>query len=389
MTLPSLPRLAPLLRRWPVALALALLVACGGGVGTGGTGASASGPITGFGSIIVADIEFDDTDATVLDDTGAPVQRDGNELRLGMTVHVEGTFSAPGTGVARTIRISAAAVGSTESVDPGTGSLGVLGQRVRVNPATVFDATLPNGLASLRPGDKVVVYGLPDPAGGGHVATRIEVAAAAVEQRVEGVVNDLDLAARTFRIGQAVFSYAQAEPPPGLANGHEIGVRASGAGPGPFVVIAFDPQEEPPAEDTRAEIEGVVATITANRRFVVDGQDIDAGQSRFDPNPAALAEGVRVEVEGRITGGVLVAERVRIFEPDAINTRSYRLEGPITDFDLGAKTMVVRNMPVDFATAQFVGGSADDLRRGVKVRVDGPLAPDGTRVRAARIEFRQ
>ncbi|MGE5115419.1 MAG: hypothetical protein ACM3N6_02890, partial [Betaproteobacteria bacterium] len=54
-----------------VALAGAGLVSCGGGVGTGGTGSYGSGPVSGFGSIFVGDIEFDDSAAAIVDDDGA------------------------------------------------------------------------------------------------------------------------------------------------------------------------------------------------------------------------------------------------------------------------------------------------------------------------------
>ena len=50
--------------------AFALLTGCGGGGGvdSGGTGVTPSvsaGPITGFGSVIVAGVRFDDSTATV------------------------------------------------------------------------------------------------------------------------------------------------------------------------------------------------------------------------------------------------------------------------------------------------------------------------------------
>ena len=66
----------------------AFLFGCGGGVGTGGTGSYGAAPIDGFGSIFVGGIEFDDSAATRLDEDGQPLA-DG-ELRLGMTVQVEG-----------------------------------------------------------------------------------------------------------------------------------------------------------------------------------------------------------------------------------------------------------------------------------------------------------
>ena len=71
-----------------IAAGLAMLVvACGGGVGSGGTGGFASGPISGFGSVIVNGVRFDDTFATVVDGDGTTRTRD--DLRLGMTVDID------------------------------------------------------------------------------------------------------------------------------------------------------------------------------------------------------------------------------------------------------------------------------------------------------------
>ena len=77
-------------RRWLqglLFLAAGVLAGCGGGgeggVGTGGTGTYALGTITGFGSIIVNGVRFDDSAASVLDDDDATRSRD--ELKLGMT----------------------------------------------------------------------------------------------------------------------------------------------------------------------------------------------------------------------------------------------------------------------------------------------------------------
>ena len=48
-----------------LSVCVGLLVACGGGVGTGGTGAFASGPVSGFGSIIVNDVVYDESLARI------------------------------------------------------------------------------------------------------------------------------------------------------------------------------------------------------------------------------------------------------------------------------------------------------------------------------------
>jgi hypothetical protein len=77
------------IRRLSIAVSIcaALLAACGGGgVGTGGTGSFASGPITGFGSIIVNDVHYDESQARVEADDGST--RNPDDLRLGMVVEV-------------------------------------------------------------------------------------------------------------------------------------------------------------------------------------------------------------------------------------------------------------------------------------------------------------
>jgi len=91
-------------RYWPDVLALGSVIAaavlaavlttalagCGGGVEVGGTGSViasfSQGPITGFGSIIVNGVHYDESAARVEDDDGAV--RDRSVLRLGMVVQV-------------------------------------------------------------------------------------------------------------------------------------------------------------------------------------------------------------------------------------------------------------------------------------------------------------
>ena len=58
----------------------ASLLGCGGGdglagVGTGGTGSFSSGPIRGFGSIVVNGVRYDEASAQVVGDAGAAFSR--------------------------------------------------------------------------------------------------------------------------------------------------------------------------------------------------------------------------------------------------------------------------------------------------------------------------
>ena len=67
----TLRRAAGLLVTVSITLSATLIAACGGGGGgltADSATAYAAGPITGFGSIIVNGIRFDDSSASVLDD---------------------------------------------------------------------------------------------------------------------------------------------------------------------------------------------------------------------------------------------------------------------------------------------------------------------------------
>jgi hypothetical protein len=130
--------------------ALALLASCGGGGGvdTGGTGgavpAGAAGPIAGFGSVFVGGVRFDDSAAEVEDFDGNRRSRD--DLRLGMTVEIESGAVADVAGQpaasARRIRVESELAGFVAAVDLAGETFTVLGQRVAVDAATVFDERL-------------------------------------------------------------------------------------------------------------------------------------------------------------------------------------------------------------------------------------------------------
>jgi hypothetical protein len=94
---------SPELRRRDVLLAaLALLGGCGGvdsgGTGTGASSTYASGPITGFGSIIVNGVRYDDIGASIEDDDGRV--RSHDELGLGMRTEVIASAITTAAGVA-------------------------------------------------------------------------------------------------------------------------------------------------------------------------------------------------------------------------------------------------------------------------------------------------
>ena len=138
----------------------------------------------------------------------------------------------------------------------------------------------------------------------------------------------------------------------------------------------------------RDRVEGIVSSFAGSGRFVVDGLSVDARGAEVRPTGAVLANGVRVQVSGRMSGGSLVAERVTVLANGDVEQRVYKLNGRIDTVNAAAETFVLRKTVVDYSNAEFVDGSASDLSSGDRVRVEGPMSADGGRLLATKVEFR-
>ncbi len=382
-------------------LVAALVAGCGGGVDSGGTGAPttsfASGAITGFGSVIVANVHFDDRTASVRDADGDAKSRD--DLRLGMTVEARGSAivaDADGNdaSTATSIVVRSEMVGPIGANDLAAKTLMVLGQAVDITGTTVFDAPLAGGQASLAVGDVVEVYASVDPATGHYVATRVERKAGVIAFALRGIVANLDAAARTFSIGATRIGYAgvaAADVPATLANGSFVRVSLGlvpGAG-GVWTALAIG--DRSPALDDRdeARVEGLVSAFTSTVQFSVNGTPVDARAAQFPDGTVGLALGRRVEVEGSTAAGVLVATRVHVISDSQESGKEFEVRGTIASLDPLARTFLVRNVTVSYSGAvDFRSGTALDLALGVDVQARGMLSADGTRLQATRIDFR-
>lgn len=373
----------------------ALLAACGGGVGTGGTGTYAAGPITGFGSIIVNDVRFEETNAAIFDDDGLSHAR--SELRLGMTVEIDA--GAVGDSVdgavanATTVRFGSEILGPVAAVDRDAGTLTVLGQTVRIAVETVFDERLPGGLAALTPGRIVEVYALYDAASASYSATRIEPRATAASWRLRGPVAAVDAAARTMRIGSANFAYAGATATPAaLAVGDIVRLRlnlAPDAG-GRFGVAAFGIGVRAPEDRDDARVRGLVTAYTSQSRFSVNGVPVDASAASFPGGLSGLRLGARVDVEASSSAGVLRATRVHVESDNEARDRGFQLNGTIDSADAAARSFVLRGVTVSTARSdlRLDDGTLADLLPGRRVDVKAQLSADRTRLEATRIKFK-
>jgi hypothetical protein len=337
--------------------------------------------VTGFGAIIVGGVEFDDGAASVVDDDGTALVRNGNEVRLGMTVQVGGAVAATAGAqpVARTFHIATAVVGPVDAVDNGTRTLSVLGQQIEVSGSAVFGAPLHGAILSLRVGDVVAVHAHVDGSSARYVGTRLETAPNAHAYRPRGVASALDTAARTFRLGGATVSYALASNvPPTLANGQNVNLHLAPRGTGTaYSVDAFGETINPPNDADSALVDGLVSSAANAGSFSVNGMPVDASHATQVPSQALVATGTFVSVQGRIAAGTLLASQVTVMPTSVIDARVFRVSGGVSGLDTTAKTFTVRNVAVDYSGAAFVNGTAAGLGNGGAVSVEGTLAVDG------------
>jgi hypothetical protein len=392
----------------------ALVAACGGGgssdtgIGTGGTGAATAtytmGRIDGFGSVVVGGIRYDDSTATVSDDNGA--SRASSELKLGMVVQLEATAvnAAASSATATRVRFGNEVVGPVTALGAGGASITVLGQTVLINASTVIDNSFIGGLAGIRTGTVVEVHGMLDVAAGNIVATRIEPATAAAAYTLRGAVAALDTAAKTFRLGGQLISYAGVTgTPASLANGVVVRVQVQTtqvAGAWVATRLALGqrlPEANMPA-NVQAHVEGAITVFTSIANFEIGGIKVNASNAVISDGGASIALGSRVEVQGTMTNGVLMATKVKA-EPaevrgggnggEATSTRPLELHGAIASINTTAKTFVLRAVTVSYAgTVVYKDGSVANLLAGANVEVKGVLSADRTQVVASRIEFK-
>lgn len=378
------------------------LAGCGGGggsgvagVSSGGTGSFSVGPITGFGSIILNSngVRIDDSRASVTDDDGNDMR---GKLKLGMLCTVNASVVVAARATAQSIVVSGELQGRIVGIpDASQKTFVVLGQTVRVTGSTVFDVSLPTGFSGLANDTIVEVHGVLDPAANTMTATFIEKKNSPALFKIQGLASNHDGIAKKFNIGSIRINYSattDVRTPP--ANGTLVRVRLTAvlppaAAPAEWMATRIRPPENASDDRDEAEIEGSITAFTSPTQFSVSGIVVNASSARFDDGTAGLAVGVRVEVKGRVSGGVLIAERVKIEDGDKVNNLEFELHG--TASNVTATTFEVRGVKVNFTgTTLFRNGSAANLVNGAQIEVKGVASnstASSTSINATRISF--
>ncbi len=393
-----------------------LLVACGGGggssagVGTGGTGSFAVGSISGFGSIVVNGVRYDDSGANVFDDDDNASS--SSALAIGQVVEVRGSVNSDGvTGTASSVSYFAELKGPVTAVDVGAGTVTIFaGQVVNVTATTVFDDTA--GLADLAVGNVIEVYGLPA-ASGAITATRIEREADTIEDfdgdyRIRGVVSGTVATAPgvRFTVGTVtVQTDADTDVEGTIADGVFVKVRLAKTeiSPNTYTATRVKVRERVYESGvTEAEVEGLISEFTvATAPFKVNGYPVqlDASVTYEDGVAGDLANNVRIEAEGVVTSGVLVVRKVE-FEDDDNDGGDDGSSAPFEFYGTAACSptpcaspagaIVVRGVTVQYdASTQFDDGVTTANLEGatVEVKAIAQSGSGGTTLLATRIEL--
>ena len=357
---------------------LGILIACAPGDGgdsaanggMSGTGIS-QGSVTAFGSIFVNGVEWEIGEA-VIDRDGVTVSE--ADLRLGMVVRVEGEFESGGTsGIATTVFIDYLLQGPIDNdpVDIIPGGLEkqfeILGTNVIIHELnTVFGGGA--GFETLAADDVVQVSGFIDTSGSIQ-ATRIEFEgqfpanlSAELHALVSGLITNPD-GSGSFILGTTLVRFTTATTfddvtPATLSNGDFVEVEGTLNLAGIELNASRIAREEQglsgSAED--AEIEGFVTNFVSNTNFFVNGTQVDATNATLEPPGFVINNGSRVEVEGRLESGVLIADEVKSEDED----EDSRIEARVVSINPGARTLVILGVTVSADGRTRIEDDRDD-----------------------------
>ena len=404
----------------------ALLGACGGGggdsagVGTGGTGSFSVGTVTGFGSIFVNGIRYEDNGARLVDDDGTVkvLGTDDNPLKVGMVVEVTGSVDDSGTVRSATqIAYGAGIKGPVTAVDVAAGTFDVFGITVRTTTTTVYDNF--GGVATLAPGNVVEVHGQPDTSGR-IVATYVEREAASVaafvagdgEYRLRGAVVGLSGSSPSYTFalrGVAIRTGATTDFDGAPTDGVSVSVRLNPTQQGDGSYLAERLKVRTASYDdllgSRRRSRGLRQRLCRRcQRFPGRGLPGTAGAGVVyeDGVAADLKNGIRVEAKGSIDNGVLVVTKLEFKSRDddddgddddvSGGSKEFEFKGAAACTSCGATsgTFTVKGVTVNYgATTEFRDGLSGATLDGktVEVKSVGEVTSTGTTYRAARIEL--
>ena len=351
-----------------------------------------SGPISGFGSVIVNGMRFETVGASLSDDDGSPVRL--QDLALGMSVNIDGTVDDnTGRGRAKSLSLVHGNTGAITSIDRSSQTITVMGLTIKTNTATAYKNVA--SFSALAVGDAVEVYGTLQ-SDNTVLATLIEKETGTYTNRAVGRVSNLDTNAKTFKLGSLVVNYGTATVIGTLAEGRQIKDTAT-QGPVNNVLIANSIKVtdgaaygSSVASGTCLKIKGVAEAAPINGLLTVSGTRVNVAQATYEGGTSIVA-GALLEIKGTWDGTVLQASKVELERNDRDNDGYIdrnELYGSVSSITTSnGKTLVgINGVTVDVTQAYFKNGSLAQLAVGVPVEVKGSV--QGSVFIASKVEFK-
>lgn len=370
------------LRALALALVASCLLACGGGtslsgVGSGGSGI-AEGSVSGFGSVIVNGVEYDDSNA-VSQTEGASGAKTLSAPKLGQRVRVTQSKD----GVADTIEILPQLRGPVTSASVDGVYLQVMGQWVRVvsvsntsGTATVVENF--DGVGSIAKDDSVEVHGVwtQEAAKGGQVlvASRIEKVSASAELLISGQVTAISQGKFTLNDSGVVI---EPESSPPMPVGSQVTAWLSN----------WD-SSAPTQRASRTKDAAPVPTGTQLLRLDVmaAASDVAGGQLRAQGRPIAIPVNLQSQfpstpapllLEATLQNGVWTATALRARSKPEDLGGEILLKGAIP-WDATASTLTLREAKVAIGSATVISVNCPQSGPMVFLEVRALRGPPGT-----------
>jgi hypothetical protein len=380
-------------------LALLTLVACNGsgggdllaGGGIGGTGISV-GVISGFGSVIVNDVDFDTEKAEVMvngNSVGAGDSIVRSALALGMVVRVEGKYRTDGAGIAERIVFHNNLNGpitSIESFDSIAKKVMVLGQVVIVDERTRFKNT---NFDSIAVGNMLQVSGWPDVSGvirATFVAKTADSQDPAGEVMIRGTVTETNRPQRRFRINELIVDLSEiTDAVPEV--GQLVAIRGVLDDNDILVATALSVEDELGLDDADSvDIEGIVSQVSSPADFILGSTAVQTDEATLFIGlvPDDIVPGARLRVNGALINRRLLADEVIAQDRVSIEGQIAEVNG--TQFTLkGLDGLVisVSGLTKIFGDASDVNG----LSAGYNVKVLGYAATEN-QVEATQVKVK-
>ena len=271
-----------------------------------------------------------------------------------MIVKVNGSINSDGvTGTATSISFDDELQGPITGLTPPdadgiTRLFMVLGVNVVIDTSsTTFDISsnvTPVGLFdfyNIANSNNVEISGFFD-ADGNLIATRVELKDIVFDfansiAEIEGTVTDLS--GTTFILGSLAVDASAAtldDLPNGLVNGQYVEVNGSlDVGLTTLTASRVEGEDNSVADTDEFELEGVITNYVDDSNFMINGTPVDASNAIREPAALILAGNVRIEVEGAVVNGILVATEVNLEGGDL------RVHAMVSSVDVSTNTFKV------------------------------------------------